>query len=96
MKILENNKAIKIGLVLGISLSITACDEFEKGFDQGWTQEFVSACVKEAEAAGAPSGEATEGCNCVANDLLGKLDGIAEKADPPIEKINASVENCTG
>lgn len=65
-----------------------------KGFDEGWTKQFVESCVAEAVNVGAPQADATKACECVSGELLGKLDGMSEKINPPQEKMNAALQAC--
>lgn len=65
-----------------------------KGFDEGWTEQFVESCVAEAVNVGAPQADATKACECVSGELLGKLDGMSEKINPPQDKMNAALQAC--
>ncbi len=65
-----------------------------KGFDEGWITEFVESCVAEAVKVGAPQSDAKTACECVSGELVGKLDGISEKINPPKEKMNAALKAC--
>ncbi len=94
------SKMVLLISCIGLASCGSADDEnsfsvaMNKGFDEGWTTEFVESCVAEAVKVGAPESDATTACECVSGELAGKLDGISEKINPPKEKMNAALKAC--
>ena len=65
-----------------------------KGFEEGWFDEFAKSCVAEAVKVGAPEKESTEMCECVSTELFPMLDGWSERINPPQEKMDAALNAC--
>ncbi|MEP2990178.1 MAG: hypothetical protein ABJN65_14450 [Parasphingorhabdus sp.] len=99
MKTYASKMALLISCI-GLASCGSADDEnsfsgaMNKGFEEGWATEFVDSCVAEAVKVGAPQSDATTACECVSGELVGKLDGISEKINPPKDKMNAALKAC--
>lgn len=66
----------------------------DQGFRTGWTQSFVSNCVKEAMNAGAPEDVVRPICECSSGEVLARLTGMEEIAQPPKKKMMDALQLC--
>ena len=85
---------LKPSVILLASLGLVSCGEFEKGFNEQWEKDFAAECAKGAEEQGGNAEIAAKNCECITKELVVSLDGITEKADPPVAKVNAALEKC--
>ena len=67
---------------------------FTDGFNAQWYESFVDSCVTQATQMSVPQGEANEKCTCAADYLDKNLDNVVDKANPPMEKMQAAVKEC--
>lgn len=72
--------------------------EFSRNMDQGlrdgWTKSFVTNCVAEAVNAGAPEQVVRPICECSSGEVLARLTGIEEIAQPPKQKMMDALQVC--
>ncbi|WP_074203974.1 hypothetical protein [Parasphingorhabdus marina] len=66
----------------------------DQGFRTGWTQSFVSNCVKEAGNSGAPEEVVRPVCECSSGEVLARLTDMQELAQPPEKKMMDALQIC--
>lgn len=66
----------------------------DQGLKDGWTRGFVTNCVAEAVRAGAPEEVVRPVCECSSREVLARLTGIEEIAQPPKQKMMDAVQVC--
>ncbi|MEL6874992.1 MAG: hypothetical protein AAGM33_05895 [Pseudomonadota bacterium] len=66
----------------------------DPGLKDGWTRSFVANCITEAVRAGAAEQVVRPICECSSGEVLGRLTGMAEIAQPPEDKMMAAIQVC--
>lgn len=66
----------------------------DQGLKDGWTKNFVTNCVAEAVAAGAPEQVVRPICECSSGEVLARLNGMEEIAQPPKQKMMDALQVC--
>lgn len=85
-----------------LPFSLAACgspdseDSFTESFNAEWHKSFVSSCADQATSMGVPQADALEKCTCAADYLDKNSDSLVEKANPPMEKMQAAMKECVG
>ena len=72
--------------------------EFSKNlkpaFRERFVTNFVGSCVSEAVKAGAADETIRPVCECSAEELLKRMESLAETVNPPEDKLMAAAEYC--
>lgn len=66
----------------------------DPGLKDGWTKSFIANCVSEAVAAGAPEQVVRPICECSSDEVLARLTGMEEIAQPPKQKMMDALQVC--
>jgi len=63
-------------------------------FRERFVTNFVGSCVSEAVKAGATDETIRPICECSAEELLKRMESLAETVNPPEDKVMAAAEYC--